>query len=71
MCDMGVKISREIFLGSGSRGFRFKNQPETHADQERYEKGLELEKARLSGNSLGSEIYDRLSAVKIPDTNTR
>jgi hypothetical protein len=63
---MGVKISREMPLGSGSKGFRFKNYPDTTADKEQYDQGRVFEKARLREGSFARKIYDRLSSYRTP-----
>jgi hypothetical protein len=62
---MGVKISREMPLGAGSRGFRFRNHQDAIADQKQYDEGRILEKARFREGSLGRKIYDRLSSNRI------
>jgi hypothetical protein len=67
---MSLKIIREMPLGTGSKGFRFKNQRDLSADQEEYQKGRDLEKARFSEGSLAREIYDRLCANKVPKTDS-
>jgi hypothetical protein len=67
---MSLKIIREVPLGIGTKGFRFKNQRDLRADREEYQKGRDLEKARFTQGSLAREIYDRLCANRVPNTNS-
>jgi hypothetical protein len=62
---MGVKISREITLGTGSKGFRFRNHHDAIADQKQYYEGRIHEKARFREGSLARKIYERLSSNRI------
>jgi hypothetical protein len=59
---MGVKISRKMPFGAGSRGFRFRNHADTIADQKQYEEGCTLEEERFRKGSLAQKIYERLSS---------
>jgi hypothetical protein len=59
---MGVKITRAMPLGAGSKGFRFRNYADTIEDQKQYEEGCTLEKARFRKGSIAEKIYERLSS---------
>jgi hypothetical protein len=61
---MALKITREIPLGSGNRGFRFENHDDRARDKRQYQEGLSLEKARFRRGSLAQRLFDRLSYEK-------
>ncbi len=61
---MSLKISRVVSLGAGTKGFRFKNKRDSLADEEQYQRGRDLEKARLSEGSIAYKVYLRLRAKK-------
>lgn len=61
---MALKISREISLGTGSKGFRFENQHDRARDRQHYQKGLLLEKARFRQGSVAQRLFDRLAYEK-------
>ncbi len=58
---MGVKISRKMLFGAGSRGFRFENHKDTVEDQRQYEEGRALEEGRFRKGSLAQRFYALLS----------
>ncbi len=62
---MGLKISRKMPFGAGSRGFRFRNHADTLGDRKQYEEGCTLEQARFRTGSLAQKIYARLSSDAI------
>jgi hypothetical protein len=68
---MGVKISRTMPFGAGSKGFRFQNHEDAVADRKQYEEGRKLEKARFRKGSLAQKIYERLSSDDINGADSR
>jgi hypothetical protein len=63
---MGLKISREVSFGRGSRSFRFENFEDRAEDQKQYEEGRILEEGRFREGSLAQRIYALLSSNNEP-----
>jgi hypothetical protein len=58
---MGLKITREMPFGLGSRGFRFENYEDSAQDQKQYEEGRTIEEGRFREGSLVQKVYELLS----------
>ena len=58
---MALKISREVPLGAGSRGFRFENHADSVEDRKQYEEGRTLEEERLQKGTLAQKVFFLLS----------